>query len=250
VVSNSTTTGSSSPALLNVLSTLNDITDPADTIAIFNGSSPLAEVVSNAIDNTTGKYLNYGGTGTQLPPFVGPAGLIVTPGIGLSLVSAVRVYTANDQAERDPAGFKLEGSNDGGSTYSLITSNALTLPNDLNAAGSPLDPLAQANQEIRFTNTKACKTYRFSVNNVKNNAAANSVQFAEIELLGKPVPVLSIVAGAGSLTISSSVPGQLQTTTNLNGAGTIWIDAGPITGSVIISPSPGEPRKFYRVSVP
>jgi hypothetical protein len=248
VVTNSTTFSSSTPALLNVLSSLNDVTSPGDTIAIFNGSSPAAEVVSNAIDNTTGKYLNYGTSGTQAPPFVGPAGLIVTPAAGSTVVTAIRIYTANDVPARDPIGFKLEGSNNGGTSYSLITSNALTLPEDRNAAGLPLDPVAQPNQEVRFNNSQAYRTYRFSVNNVKNNAAANSVQFAELELLGQMTAILSISANpGGSLTISSTSPGELQTTTALQGTSTVWVDAGPISGSVIITLAPSEPQRYYRV---
>jgi len=247
MVSNNTSFAGSAPALLNVLSTLNDVTAPLDTITIYNGSSPAAEVVSNAIDNTTGKYLNYGTSGTQLPPFVGPAGLIVTPGSGVTVVTGLRMYTANDTPDRDPAGFKLEGSNNGGTTWSLITSNALTLPFDRNAAGIPLDPVALPNQEVRFNNSQGYRAYRLSVNTVRNNAAANSLQFGEIELLGRVTAVMSVVANSnGSLTITSSAPGQLQSTTSLNGS-PVWTDAGPINGQVTIFPSPGEPQKFYRV---
>lgn len=248
LVSNSTAVGSSTPVLLNVLSSLSDVTQPTDPVTIFNGSSPAAEVVAHALDNVTDKYLNYGLSGTQLAPFVGPVGFVVTPGIGATLVTAVRIYTANDSPERDPVEFKLEGSNNGGSTYSLITSNVLTLPPDRNAAGSALDPIAQPNQEIRFNNTKLYTTYRLSIDHVKNDSAANSMQIGEAELLGVVVPVLSISDSGGSVTISSTLPGTLQSTTNL--AAPVWLNVGPISVSTIITPAPGEPRKFYRVVVP
>jgi hypothetical protein len=247
-VSNSTTIGSSSPVFLNVLSALGDVTTPSDPVTIFNGSSPAAEVVAHALDNVTDKYLNYGTTGTQLAPFVGPVGFVVTPAIGSTLVTAFRIYTANDAPERDPIEFKLEGSNDGGSSYSLITSNVLTLPPDRNPAGLALDPIAEPNQEVRFSNTKLYKTYRLSVDHVKNDSAANSVQFGDVELLGAIVPVLSIDRSGGSFTINSTLAGHLQTATNIGNP--IWLDAGPISGSVTIAPLPGEPKKFYRVVVP
>jgi hypothetical protein len=83
---------------------------------------------------------------------------------------------------------------------------------------------------------------------VKNAAGANSVQFGEIELLGRVTARLSVTANAnGSLTISSSTPGELQTTTSLNGDSTVWTDAGPISAPITIVPSPAEPQKFYRV---
>jgi hypothetical protein len=172
----------------------------------------------------------------------------VTPAIGATLVTGIRIYTANDAPERDPAGFKLEGSNDGGASYSLITSNALTLPPDRNAAGSALDPLNQPNQEVRFNNVKLYTTYRFSVYHVKNDSAANSMQIADAELLGAVVPVLTIDRSGGSLTISSTLAGHLQSTTNIGNP--VWLDAGAIAGSVTVTPLPGEPRKFYRVVVP
>jgi len=247
-VSNSITTGSSGPALLNVLSMLSDVTAPGDPITIFNGSSPAVEVVAHALDNVTDKYLNYGTTGTQLAPFVGPVGFVVTPALGSTLVTGVRIYTANDAPERDPAEFKLEGSNDGGGTYSLITSNVLTLPPDRNPAGLALDPIALPNQEVRFSNAKLYKTYRLSVDHVKNDSAANSMQFADAELLGAVVPVLSIDRSGGSFTISSTLAGHLQSATNIGNP--VWLDAGPISGSVTITPLPGESKKFYRVVVP
>ena len=200
------------------------------------------------LENVTDKYLNYCTSGTQLAPFVGPAGLVVTPSVGATLVTGVRIYTANDSPERDPVGFKLEGSNNGGASYSLITSNAVTLPPDRNPAGLTLDPVAQPNQEIRFSNSALYKTYRFSVAHVRNDAAANSMQFGEMELLGSVVPVLSMTNSGGTLTISSTVAGHLQSATNL--ASPVWLDAGPISGSVIVTPQPGEPKKFYRVVVP
>jgi hypothetical protein len=125
------------------------------------------------------------------------------------------------------------------------------LPNDRNAAGSSIDPISLVNQEVRFANNQAYKTYRLTFNNVKNNSSVNSVQVGEIELLGRVPAILAITPGpGGSLTISSSLPGELQSTTALRGASTVWQDAGPISGSVIISPSPAEPVKFYRVVVP
>src|SRR6267142_177608 len=115
-----------------VLSSLQDVTIPGDSIAAVGGTSPLNEGVTHASDNDTAKYLNFGGGTT---PFSGIAGLIVTPNSGRSVVSVLRFYTANDFPERDPADYFLEGSNDGGNTFAPIASGSLTLPNERNAAG-------------------------------------------------------------------------------------------------------------------
>jgi hypothetical protein len=249
-VSNSVVTASSAPALLNVLSQGTDVTRAGDSITPFGSAlgSPASEGVTNAIDNTTSKYLNYGsGPNPQLPPFVGPVGLVVTPAVGQTVVNGLRVYTANDTPQRDPVDFKLEGSNNGGSTYTLIATGPLTLPPDRNGPALGTDPVSQANQEVRFANSRAFSSYRFTVTNVKDNANANSMQLGEIELLGAVPPVLSIGPGAGStLTLASSGAGELWSTTNL--ANPVWHDEGPISGPVIIVPT--GPAKFYRVSVP
>jgi hypothetical protein len=245
VVSNSTVSLPSAPSLLNVLSTLGDVTVPGDTIAILNGSSPVAETVTNAIDNTTSKYLNWDSI-DQAAPFVGPVGFTVTPSSGSSRVTGLRFYCGNDHTERDPVDFKLEGSNNGGASYTLIASNSLTLPPDRNALAVPLDPLNQPNQEVRFSNGSNYKSYRLSFTHVKSDSTSTSMQIAEVEFLGTTTATLSISsAGGGSLTISSSAPGELWSTTNL--ANPVWHDEGPITTSVTITPSLMEPAKFYRV---
>jgi hypothetical protein len=249
VVSNSSTIASSSPVLLNVLSSSPDVTSPLDTIAIYNGTSPAAEVVSNAIDNTTGKYLNYGTSGTTAAPFVGPVGFVVTPAMGATLVNAYRVYTANDTPARDPLTVTLEGSNNGGTSYTLITSNTLALPVERNAAGLALDPATQPLQEVHFSNTKTYTSYRFIVYHVKSDASANSMQLGEVELLGGTAVTATITHGSGnSLIIGSSTTGTLQSSTNLKSGN--WKDEGSISGSVTITPQPGEPAKYFRVRVP
>ncbi len=64
-----------------------------------------------------------------------------------------------------------------------------------------------------------------------------------------PRPVLSISAvSGGGLRITTTQPGQLQSTTALKGTNTLWQDEGPISSALTITPSPGAPRKFFRVA--
>jgi hypothetical protein len=247
-VSNSTVSAASQPAWLNVLSSGVDITAPGDTITTYGPliASPANEGVTNAIDNTSYKFLCYGNGATTPVAFVGPAGFVVTPAKGKTVVTGLRFYTANDFPERDPADYKLEGSNDGGATYSLIATGTLTLPKDRNALALPTDPVAQPNQEVRFANTRSFSTYRLTSNTVKNNAVATSMQYAEVELLGTTAVTLTITRGPGAgFTITTSAPGELLSTTNI--ANPVWVDEGPITTSVTLTPAPNQPRKFYRV---
>jgi predicted alpha/beta hydrolase len=49
------------------------------------------------------------------------------------------------------------------------------------------------------------------------------------------------------LRITTTQPGQLQSTTALRGTNTVWQNEGAISGQTTISVAPGVPGKFYRV---
>ncbi len=64
----------------------------------------------------------------------------------------------------------------------------------------------------------------------------------------RPVPVLSIhLESGGTLVIESSRPGQLWSTSSLEGSEPSWQDMGTISNAVRVSISAGEPGRFYRV---
>jgi len=234
-------------ARLNVLSSAQDITSPSDTVTSVGGNSPDNEPVANAIDDTTSKYLNFGTDGNQDAPYVGPSGLIVTPAVGSTVVTGLRLYTANDAVDRDPADFKLEGSTDG-TTFTEIASGPLSLPAGRNAAALPLDPILQPNQEVNFANTAGYTTYRLTFTNVKNNAAVNSMQIGEIELLGTPGngtpqgPRLQIARSGANVTISWDGTGTLQATSDLNNPQWATVEGS----SPVTVPTTGNAR-FFRV---
>jgi hypothetical protein len=100
-------------------------------------------------------------------------------------VSVLRIFAATDAPERDPADFVLEGSNDGGTNWTLIASNSITLGDDRSALAL-VNPLTQNLYEARFTNTTPYSSYRISFPDVKTNAIANSVQIGDLQLLGVP----------------------------------------------------------------
>lgn len=254
VVTNQGGSAISAVATLSVLSALQDVTAAGDPITGFGGSAPAAEDVPNAINNVLQKYLNFGsGPNPNGAPFVGPVGLVVTPAVGGTRVNALRFYTANDAPERDPADYKLEGSLDGGNTWTLISSNALALPAGRNGSGTtPIDPFTQFIQEVRFSNAVAYSSYRLTFSRVKNPTAANSMQIAEVEFLGvaAPVaPVLTITREAGGVVrVTSTADAFLQTATELLPTGTDWQDydfiaAGP--AGLTFTPLPGE-KLFFR----
>jgi Bacterial lectin/Immunoglobulin I-set domain len=192
IVSNAVGIATSTPpvALYELTSTLPNILLPGDSISdssFFNNTpSNPGEGVSNILDGSTSKYLCFGAGPTNGgAPFVGPVGFVVTPGLGNTVVSAMRIYTANDAPERDPIDIMLEGSTNGGGSWTTILADTpLSLPNNRNAGGLPINATNQPLQELDFANTNGYTSYRVTINNVKTNAIANSMQVAEIQMLG------------------------------------------------------------------
>ena len=146
-----------------------DITTPGDSITIFGGSSTAGEDVTKVIDNNVGtKYLNTTAVNT---------GFVVTPSKGATTVTGLRLFTANDASERDPLTFKLEGSNDNGTSYTTIVATGNT--------GLATNPgRLEAGDTITFSNNVSYKSYRFTVLSVRNNPSTNLSQYSDIELLG------------------------------------------------------------------
>lgn len=196
-------------ATAGVCSAQSDVTAPGDAILIVNGVNdgdgdsgppPGSENVENAINNVGQKYLNFLDLGS---------GLIVTPsfnaGLGGTLVTGLRLYTANDATERDPASYLLEGALSAAGPWTAISSGGLDLPLGRNAGGNaPLDPLSSFNQTLFFANDDGYLAYRLTFPTLRNAPAANSMQIAEIELLGIaiPAPASLGLAGLAGLVIS------------------------------------------------
>jgi hypothetical protein len=143
---------------------LADISQPGDTIVPTSSNSPGSEGVANAIDNNPlTKYLNFDKLN---------AGLTVTPSLGVSVVTGLRLTSANDAPERDPTSYLLLGSNDG-LTFTEIARGAIP---GFSGRFTPVD--------ITLTNNRSWLSYRLLFPTVVNAAAAVAVQIAEVELLG------------------------------------------------------------------
>jgi hypothetical protein len=157
-----------------------DLTAPFNTIVLVSGTNdtdtaagapPAAEGVEHVIDNVGQKYLNF---------LDFNSGFIVTP-LGSTVVNGLRFWTANDAVERDPASYKLEGSNDG-TTWTLISEGPLNLPAGRNAGGTTTALRSGLNQIVRFSNTTPYASYRVIFPTLKNAGTANSMQIAEVDL--------------------------------------------------------------------
>lgn len=139
-----------------------ELTAPGDPIVATSNNSPGNEGVTNAIDNSPVKYLNFDRVNT---------GFTVTPSVGPSIVQAITLQSANDSPDRDPADYILSGSNDG------------TNFTQIRAGGIPAFPARFFTHEIVFSNTTAWRHYRLIFPNTFGNSSC-CMQIAEVELFG------------------------------------------------------------------
>ena len=141
--------------------TVNTNSNPVVISAIYPTSynSPGNEGAANAFDGNVGtKYLNFDKQN---------AGVTVKLSQG-RVVQKFTITTANDAVERDPASYKLYGSNDG-VNWTLIKEGPLSLS----------DSRYTVSGEIAVNNTTAYVYYFMLFPSIKNNSG-NSVQIAEV----------------------------------------------------------------------
>jgi signal transduction histidine kinase len=119
--------------------------------------------------------------------------------------------SANDFPQRDPTEWRLLGSNDGGKTW--VT---------LDARKDEFFQERHQRKLFKIANEKAFETYRLEVDRIRDRRGANSVQLAEIELMGRteddldPVPAFAdIITTQGdnppSETVAKVFDGHVET---------------------------------------
>ena len=90
-------------------------------------------------------------------------------------------------------------------------------------------------------------TFNFTGGGPNSHAAIFAMSGIANQSTGtRPAISIATVSG-GNLQITTTRPGQLQSTTALKGANTIWQDEGIISSTLTISPTPGVSGKFYRI---
>ena len=202
------------------------VTTPTDDIVAvarsFEGFSnansdfPAAESPRQAIDqNPATKYLNFQGAGFNndgVRPGNAdgfPTGFIVTLAVPAS-IDSFQMTAANDAPSRDPSQILIEGSNqfDTASEYLTSPNESPALWNTIYSGPSGLmldQPRLTPGDLIEFDESAVYSSYRVTIQDlfrVPNNAPTFS-QFADIALLGTPVPepVSLGLAGLGGLAL-------------------------------------------------
>lgn len=147
---------------------------PGPAASQGNSSYPANESPINALDgNASTKYLNFGEQNS---------GLIITPASGASIARSMRLTTANDAPERDPASYEIYGTN--GPITSTDNSTGLAENWTLISAGTLSLPATRLTDGpvISFANATSYTSYKVLFPTVKNAGAANSMQVADIRL--------------------------------------------------------------------
>ena len=189
-----------------------DVTAPGDAIKGVpdDGNWPGAETPDLAIDdNIETKYLHFAGD-FDPDPGTGGTGIQVTPAVGPSIVTGLTLTTANDVPGRDPIAFELSGSNEGiDGPYELIASG-----NIVDFAQEAEWPRFTMNETpISFDNDVAYAHYQLIFTAIRGpvGGSVNSMQIAEVELLGVPAgPVghWKLDEGEGAVAVDSSGRGN------------------------------------------
>jgi hypothetical protein len=147
----------------------------------FESRYPDGERPALAIDQLPGtKYLNFGEE---------RSGLIITNVEGAATVATMRLTTAGDAPERDPASFELWGTTDlvtsldntdglNDENWVLITAGTLALPALRN----------DATTLVPINATVAYDSFKLVFPTVKDAAGANSMQIADVQFYAVPEP--------------------------------------------------------------
>ncbi|MBM4028012.1 MAG: hypothetical protein FJ280_21840, partial [Planctomycetes bacterium] len=107
-------------------------------------------------------------------------GFRVTPKMGATVVTSLRLCTANDAEPRDPITYELSGSNESiDGPYTLIAKGNIV---DF-AGGTAWPRRTWSTTPMRFANTTSYLHYQLMFPTVRAPASANSMQIAEVELL-------------------------------------------------------------------
>jgi hypothetical protein len=211
------------PKATNVLST-NDVIVASST----NSPSSGGENAKFVLDSNSGtKYLNFDKLNT---------GFTVTPKSGATVITGISLTTANDSPNRDPLTYKVEGSLDG-TTFATITEGSM--------------PAVTNRFYLRtytFANVMPYSIYRVTFPTVADAATANSMQIADVALLGAGFggaiaapatkPEVSIAKDATGKVVLT-FKGTLQSSDTVSGPFTDVSGASPLT----VTPAGG---KFYR----
>lgn len=212
-----------------------NVIQPGDPIIASSASSPPTEAVANAIDGADTKYLNFDLATDTVPTPLKPVGFIVSPSVGVTRVTGMRIRSANDAPERDPKIVILEGSNDATVTGWTVGNWTPIVTNDVPAFTARFQT-----QSFSFANLLPFRHYRWTVTETTtpNNCC---MQVAEVELLGATLPADVTQPGDPIIASSASSPPTEAVSNAIDNADTKYLNFDLATDTV---PVPLKPVGF------
>lgn len=210
-----------------------NVTQPSDAIIGSSANSPASEGVANAIDGTTAKYLNF-----DMANDAKPAGFVVTPSVGATVINGVTLESANDSPDRDPKEFTIEGSNDdavtnfSGGNWTLIAHVSNIVSNNTRYAFAT----------FLFPNVQPYLHYRWTVLHTQGPSGC-CMQIAEVELLGSGAPKNVVVPSDPIIGSSANSPASEGVANAIDGTTAKYLnfdmanDAKP--AGFVVTPSVG-----------
>jgi concanavalin A-like lectin/glucanase superfamily protein/HYR domain-containing protein/Ig-like domain-containing protein len=209
--------------LLGVVSDLpQDVTQPGDPIIPTSNFSPGSEGVVNAIDDTDKKYLNFDRLNT---------GFTVSPRSGLTVVSGITLKSANDAPERDPSSYILSGAYDG-SNFVQIAAGSVPL-------FGPTGTNRFFKNTILFDNKIPYLQYRLIFPTVQG-PGGNSMQIAEVELLGVLAPTDITVPGDPIIPSSNFSPGSEGVVNAIDNTDKKYLNFDRLNTGFTVTPNVGD----------
>jgi hypothetical protein len=192
-------------------------------------------MAANVLDqNSATKYLNFDKLNT---------GFTVTPALGGTVITGIELTSANDAPERDPASYLIEGSLDGQMFATVAQGNV------------PKFSARFTKQSFTFANSTPYLIYKVTFPTVYDANAANSMQIADVALLGNVYggsltppsgdrPEFNdIVRNTdGSITISWTGGGTFQSATSILGP---FQDVNGVASPYTLTPT--NPAMFGRI---
>jgi len=143
-----------------------NVTEDTGTVAVSPDSvdSPAGEAIGNLIDGNKGsKFLSFSSTVT----------VIITTPVEQAL-SSYNITSANDAAERDPASWVLEGSNDGTTWVEIDNQNGQVFADRAQTNEYPLPEGGEKYTQFKFAFANAAGGALFQVAEVELMAIAES----------------------------------------------------------------------------
>lgn len=209
--------------------------DQAGTVSAQGQNFDAGEVAANAFDNSSSsKWLDL----ANANPSTRASWIQYQYAAGSQrVVTSYTITSANDAPERDPADWRLLGSNEGGANWTTLDTRT----------GQTFSARYQK-RAFTVSNTMPFNMYRLQIDRVANPATANSVQLSELGFIGIPHYLYYWSFGDGT---ASTLQNPEHSYINYGSyLAVLGVSCGPQTGTNTVLISIGAPLGLTMAAAP